>query len=122
MIIFGLRSYFLGTKYKNFLQVTQMNLILGKFPNLSQQDVFDFMITSTCDSIRWILQQKYYQFFISKQYDVLVKSMDEAMIRGAVYIVIEQWVNGLITRDEAVDLLNTNNPFIPKAENQPKGG
>ncbi len=108
IIIFSFRGHSLGTSYKNYLLVTQMNLILGKFPKLSQQDVIEFMATHTCNQIRWILQQQYYNFFLSKQYDVLVKLMDEAMIKGGVYAVIEKWVKGLTTKDMATEHLNNN--------------
>ena len=63
-----------------------MNLISREFPQLTQGDIYDIMTTSTCDSIRWILQQNYYTYYTYNQKDTLVDLMDGAMIRGAVYI------------------------------------
>jgi tetratricopeptide (TPR) repeat protein len=110
LVLFVFRSFFLGSNYKKFLETTQVNLISSNYSDLSLGDIYDFCTTGTCSSIRWILQQEYYSLYINKEYQVLEKLMDTAMVNLGTYSTIDEWITGKITKQSAIYRLRERNP------------
>jgi len=109
-LLFILRSTSLGQSYKKYLQETQSSLLLRRFPKLTQGDLYDIQTTSAGDLVRWILQQEYSSLYIKKEYQVLEKLMDTAMENLGDYSTINEWINGRITKQGAINLLSERDP------------
>ncbi len=105
------KHYTVGRPYEVFLIHIQTSLLEDKFPNLDITDIHQFMKTSTCNSIRVIMKNHYYQYFTRKDYDSLKEIMDKAMVRGLVYVQIESWLKNMQTKEEAWYFLHHNDIY-----------
>jgi hypothetical protein len=108
LFVFSSRS--IGPRYKKYLQETQRSLLLSRFPQLTDGDLYDIQTTSAGDLVRWILQQEYNQLYIQKQYQVLEKLMDTAMENAGDYSAINEWINGRVTKQDAIYSLDKRDP------------
>lgn len=112
LYIFVFSGKSIGPKYKRFLQETQSILLRNRFPMLTDGDLYDIQTTHSGDLVRWILQQEYYQLYINGNHKIIEKLMDTGMSNAGDYNTINKWMNGTITKRDAIGDLNDRDPDI----------